>query len=187
MVCIEGIRKSGKTYTIDVIRKNFPQVIVYKDLGIRDIAPKEVSIDDFSIGRDFTYAQCLPKLVGDAHKNIVFDRQYWSSYVYGQAWRNKYNNEFWTNHIHKVEETYGDWLKNIHVVFITLTDSDFQRIEEMNRKKDRWDGIADFEKQYDLYLEVVVKTKLPYGNVHLLSAFSNDAFIIDFFKRFFPN
>jgi len=152
---------------------------------MRLIADTNVDPDDYAIGRDLAYAQALPTLIDDLlfKNNLAFDRGYWSSYVYGQSWRNKYSKDFWKSHIFRVEEVLGDSLKDIHIVFITLTEENFNRIENMGRNKDKWEITNDFRKQYDLYLEVLDITTLPPHNVHLLPAFQSDETINKFFNN----
>lgn len=184
MLIIEGVRKSGKSYTTNLLSK-FPHFLIYKDLGMRLIPGTKVDPDDYAIGRDFAYAQSLPSIADEYlfKNNLVFDRGYWSSYVYGQAWRDKYDKDFWKNHIIKIEETWGETLNEIQVVLITLTEDDFVRIENMNRSKDVWDSTSDFRKQYELYQEILNVTTLSKNNIHFLPAFQSDEFIKDFFNK----
>jgi thymidylate kinase len=185
MIILEGVRQSGKTYAVNVLDKNFAHMLIYKDIGMRLIANSKVDPDDYAIGRDLAYAQSLPQMADDFlfQNNLIFDRGYWSSYVYGQAWRNKYDKDFWKEHISLVEKVWGDALNKVHIVFITLTPEDFTRIENMNRDKDVWDATKDFRNQYALYGEILNMTKVSKANIHLLPAFQKDEFIIDFFKQ----
>jgi hypothetical protein len=184
MIIIEGIRRSGKTYAINVLKKNFPHLILYKDLGIRITLNSGVDPDDYAVGRDLAYAQGIPTFVDwDVFPRIVFDRQYWSSYVYGQAWRKKYDKTFWKAHVVTVEDIWGVVLKNVHVVLLTCDEDALLRIENMDRTKDEWEITRDFRKQYELYQELPSITKIPPENIHRLPAFMKDDYIADFFKQ----
>jgi hypothetical protein len=187
VVILESVRQGGKTYTANVLDKNFPHMLIYKDIGMRLIVNSKVDPDDYAIGRDLAYAQALPQMADEflLESNLVFDRGYWSSYVYGQAWRNKYDKEFWRSHIALVEKIWGEALNKVHIVFLTLTQEDFGRIENMDRKKDAWDSTQDFRKQYSLYGEILNTTIIKKQNIHFLPAFKNDEYIIDFFKKIF--
>lgn len=178
MVIIEGIRRSGKTFVSEVIRKNFINVTVHKDEWMKHIY-KNVDIDDFVIGRDITYAQIIPKIKNNI---FVFDRQYISSYVYGQFYRKKYNKSFWKEHINKVEEIYGDYIRNITIVFITLNEEDFKKVSAINRNKDKLetDNINDYIKQYELYFEAI--NNITKANIINLKYFSDEKTIINIFN-----
>lgn len=65
MIILEGVRRSGKSFTTETITKRIPSVIQYKDLGMRLIDHALVDPDCYSIGRDLAYAQFLPKLRWD--------------------------------------------------------------------------------------------------------------------------
>ena len=181
MIVLEGIRSSGKSFTLDVLKKNLPQLIFYKDLGMR-IFPKEVDPDDYAIALDYTYAQCLPKLVAP-HEHIIIDRLYFSSYVYGQAWRKTYDKKFWTNHIKTVEQMYGNFLKEITFVYLSVSYDDLDRIKKMNRKKDQWDSKHDFIRQDQLYTQLFNRG-ITKAKVLLLPAFQSEDFITQFFKSY---
>lgn len=180
MLIIEGVRRCGKSHTIKVLKKSISQLIFYKDLGMRMITNKAIDPDIYAIGRDLAYAQFLPNLCRYGwYENFVerlfFDRAYWSSYVYGQAWRNNYSKTFWKTHIKLIEDTYGDFLKKIKIIFITLTKDDFQRIEDMDRNEDQWEKThTDYRKQYDLYMELFNISKIK---THTLDGFKDDSYI----------
>ena len=184
MFVIEGVRCSGKTFTVDVIKKNFPNVCVYKDAGLRVASDLQLDLDDYAIGRDLTYAQALPVLMDDhLADTAVFDRMYFSSYVYGIAWR-KGDKQFWKEHIQRIENLYGDFLKKIHFILLDLpTDAELDRIKKMRRQKDKWDKTLDFKRQYRLYLEIV--NKITKAKVTLLPSFQSEDFIVKFFKEVF--
>ena len=67
LVILEGIRRSGKSFTIDVLKKRSPNLVHYKDAGMRIIDHEIVDPDQYAIGRDFAYAQFLPKLRWDSY------------------------------------------------------------------------------------------------------------------------
>jgi hypothetical protein len=158
VIFLEGCRSCGKGYTTNALKKAYGFITIYKDIGIPTI------VDEFLL------------------ENLIFDRGYFSSYVYGLAWRNKYDKAFWATHIRNVEETYGDFLSKLHVVFISMTEENFKTIESSNRSKDVWDDTKDFRKQYDLYLEVLNLSRIPTSNIHCLPGFMKDNEIIDFFR-----
>jgi len=180
LIILEGIRRSGKSHTIKILKKSISQLIFYKDLGMRIIVNKAIDSDVYAIGRDLAYAQFLPNLYRhgsykDFVERLFFDRAYWSSYVYGQAWRNNYSKTFWKNHIKLVEDIYGDFLENIKIVFITLTKDDFQRIESIDRNKDQWEKThTDYKEQYDLYIELFGISK---AKIYTLDGFKDDRYI----------
>jgi hypothetical protein len=182
---LEGVRASGKSFTADIIRNKFPDIQVYKDAGMRLIANKSIDPDDYAIGRDLAYAQSLPILMDDYMADTaVFDRQYFSSYVYGLAWRKKYDKEFWADHIRLVEDTYGPFLKKINVILLDLpNDETLERMKKMNRKKDKWDKTLDFKRQYKLYLKLV--NNITRAKVVFLPSFQTEDFIVQFFKSLF--
>lgn len=173
MVVIEGIRRSGKSHTLEVLGANKPDLYYYKDKGVMYAMKKSIDVDDYVIGRDLTYAQLFYNLPVAAFKNLVFDRQYWTSYVYGQFYRDKYNKEFWVDHIHSVENMYGELLENICIVLITLSDDDFKRIAEMQRQKDHLESadIDGYKRQYELYQELL---DISNAAVVKLPAFQSD-------------
>src|SRR5208337_145377 len=184
MWVIEGVRCSGKTFTADVIKRNFPNVCVYKDIGMRLAAERQLDLDDYAIGRDLTYAQSLPILMDDhLADTAVFDRMYFSSYVYGIAWR-KGNKEFWKEHIQTVENIYGDFLKKIHVIFLDLpNDATLDKMKKMHRQKDKWDKTLDFKRQYRLYLNLI--NNITKAKVTFLPSFQSEDYIVKFFKEVF--
>lgn len=185
MYILESARSGGKSFTADVIRKNFPNVCVYKDVGMRLIGNKNIDPDDYAIGRDLAYAQSLPILM-DEHmtETAVFDRQYFSSYVYGRAWRKKYDKEFWADHIRLVEDTYGPFLEKINIIFLDLPDeATLDRMKKMHRQKDKWDNKLDFKRQYNLYLYLI--NNITKAKVTFLPSFQSEDFIVNFFKSLF--
>lgn len=141
---------------------------------------EEVNIDDIAIGRDLALAQFIAKLPSYVTDRYIFDRQYWSSYVYGQAWRDKYSKAFWEKHIQVVESYLLYTNSKIKIVFLQLTENDFKRVESNNRKKDKWDLTTDFRYQYDLYQEVIRLSKME---IHMMKAFQDDKYIIDFIRN----
>jgi thymidylate kinase len=186
MFIIEGVRCSGKSFTADVVRKNFPDIQVYKDVGMRLIANKGIDPDDYAIGRDLAYAQSLPVLMDENMANTaVFDRQYFSSYVYGRAWRKRYDKEFWADHIRLVEDTYGPFLEKITIVFLDLPGEEtLDKMKKMHRQKDKWDKTLDFKRQYKLYRNLWMNNITRAKVVHLPS-FQTEDFIVKFFKGLF--
>ena len=188
MVTIEGVRRIGKSFAIDVLKKYYPNLIYHKDLGIRMIKGAGVDIDDYVIGRDLTLAQFLPKIETSNLESLIFDRQYWSSYVYGQYYRKKYNKTGWKNHILNVEQVYGiDWIeKNMHIVLLSPEADDYKRLAGMNRKKDDLEdsNIDSYIIQQELYIEIL---SLSRAQVHLLKPFQNEEYIISFMKRLIPD
>lgn len=185
MYILESTRCGGKTFTADVIRKNFPDIQVYKDVGMRLIANKGVDPDDYAIGRDLAYAQSLPVLMDEyMSETAVFDRQYFSSYVYGRAWRKKYDKEFWADHIRLVEDTYGPFLDKITIVFLDLADeTTLDKMKKMHRQKDKWDKTLDFKRQYKLYLNII--NNITKAKVIFLPSFQTEDFIVKFFRGLF--
>lgn len=182
MIILEGIRRSGKTYTTDFVKDNFPFYIVYKDEGMSIIKNTPIDIDDYVIGRDLAYAQFVKTLPEKAINRLFLDRQYFTSYVYGQFYRNKYDKQFWADHIQRVESQYGDDFikKFMSVLFIEMTEDDLKHAAKTARYKDELesDFIDDYKRQYELYQEVLEITKLP---VHRMRAFQNNAYLTDFF------
>lgn len=184
MVILEGTRRSGKSYTTKFIEDNFAFYNVYKDQGIRILQDTAslVDVDDYVIGRDLAYAQLMKIMPDKMIKRIFFDRQYLSSYVYGQFYRDKYNKQFWTDHIHRVEEVYGEnFLKNsMMIIFIELESWHFEKIAKLNRKKDVFecDNIDSYKRQYELYQEVLDITQAP---VFKMKAFQDLAYLTKFF------
>lgn len=184
MLIIEGgCRKAGKSFTISVLRRAYPNFIFYKDNGMKFIADTEVDPDDYVIGRDLAYAQILPIIYDEfLINNLIFDRQYWSSYVYGQAWRSRYSKNFWVSHIRRVEDTYGeDFIKrHLKIIFITLSDADFDRIQKTTRNKDQWEDISDYKRQYELYQELLSITSIK--NIYFLPAFQTEETIVNILR-----
>lgn len=182
MVIIEGIRRSGKSHTFEVLEEHKPELYYHKDKGVIHAMKRGISVDDYVIGRDMTYAQLFYKLPTAAFKNIVFDRQYWTSYVYGQFYRDKYNKDFWMDHIHAVENEYAEMLDNVCVVLITLKDTDFKYIAEMSRQKDHLEStnIDEYKRQYELYQEL-----LDISNVAVVKmpAFQPETEILGLFEK----
>lgn len=183
MIILEGIRRSGKSFTTDLLKNKIPNLVHYKDIGMRLINHNVVDSDYYAIGRDFAYAQFLPKLRWDTYftKRLLFDRAYWSTYVYGQCWRDNLSKTFLKDHIHKVEEVYGDFLEQIKILFITLSEDDLKRIESMGRGKDQWDKTRDdYRQQYDLYMELFDISKV---RTFTLDAFQDEKHILDVFNK----
>jgi thymidylate kinase len=150
---------------------------------MRFIAQGPIDPDCYAIGRDLAYAQFLPKLYWDTDfiNRLLFDRAYWSTYVYGLCWRNNYGRTFLKSHVEKVEETYGMFLKEIKIVFITLTENDFNRIKGMDREKDIWESTrVDYHKQYETYQELF---KISKAKIFELEAFNSDDYIIKTFNK----
>jgi len=164
------------------LKRRIPNLIHYKDLGMRIIASTSIDPDYYAIGRDLAYAQFLPKLQWDEEftKRLLFDRAYWSTYVYGQCWRDNLSKIFFDAHIEIVEETYGMFLKNIKILFITLTEDDMKRIESMDRNKDQWDTHTDYRKQYKLYLELF---NISNTKIFTLDAFKDEDYIVNTFNK----
>jgi hypothetical protein len=177
MIIIEGPRKVGKSFTLETIQKYEPTTRVFKDLGIR-ILKDRIDLDDYAISRDTTYAQFLPQFMY-LWDDIVFDRGYWSSYVYGQCWRNKYDKNFWIEHIKRVEDLYGTFLSKIKVLSFDLTEDDFKRIENTIRNKDGWENVSDYRLQYDLYKEVADISQVK---KYFIKPFQSEEYIMKEFK-----
>lgn len=188
MIILEGIRRSGKTYTTIFVRDNFPFYIVYKDEGIRLIKDTPVDIDDYVVGRDLAYAQFVKTLPEKAINRLFLDRQYFTSYVYGQFYRNKYDKQFWANHIRRVEAQYGDEFieKFMSVVFIEMDEQDLKRAANTARYKDALESntLDDYKRQYELYQEIFEITKVP---IYRMKAFQNAAYLTDFFTALWKN
>lgn len=184
MIIIEGVRRSGKSFTVEVIQKNYPDWVYYKDYGMRIIKDTEIDPDDYAIGRDMAYAQFFPKIPFIVFDRMFVDRQYWSSYVYGQFYRKRYSKEFWTEHIERVENTMfqeGVW-EHIHILLIKPDGDDFKRIAEMGRQKD-WledENIESYKQQWKLYEELL---SFSSANVRFLRPFQDEEYIIDTVKR----
>jgi hypothetical protein len=178
MLILEGIRRSGKSFTLDVFEKYFSQPRCFKDFGIRAIKDLNICTDAYAIGRDLAYAQFLPTLPSSVVDNIIFDRQYISSCVYGLYYRNKYNKDFWIEHMKRIENLYSSAGLNITTVFLKLKDSDFHKIASMNRKKDDLedDNELSYREQYDLYEELLNFSSFP---VFELEAFLSEENLID--------
>jgi thymidylate kinase len=183
MYIIEGVRRSGKTHTLEIIDKFFIGYHFYKDLGMRLIKDSPIDTDDFSIGRDYALAQFILKIDSSSFENLlIIDRQYFSSYVYGQFYRHKYDKQFWKDHILKVEKIYGDFINNIKVIFIELTEEDFKFMAEMGRQKD-WledSDINSYKAQYELYLEALEISK---ARIFKMKAFQGEGYINYFFNK----
>ena len=182
MIILEGIRRSGKSYTIEVLKRHFLNLIYYKDLGMRLISGV-VDPDSYAIGRDLAYAQFLPNLQWneDFIKRLLFDRSYWSTYVYGLSWRDNFSRTFFKEHIKRVEKIYGDFLKDIKILFITLTEDDMKKIELMDRKKDRWENThSDYRIQYKLYNKLF---DISNAKIFTLDAFKNEDYIVKTFNN----
>lgn len=185
MIILEGIRRSGKTYTTEFVSQSFPFYIVYKDEGMRIIRDKPIDIDDYVIGRDLAYAQFAKTLPDKAVDRLFLDRQYFTSYVYGQFYRKKYDKEFWADHIRLVESHYGDYfIENfMSLVFIDMNEDDLKSVAKMSRKKDHLESSAfdDYKRQYELYQEALEITKVP---VHRMKAFQSNDYLVKFFTQF---
>jgi thymidylate kinase len=188
MIIIEGIRRSGKSFIINALQKHYPDLIYHKDLGIRMIKDTPIDVDDYVIGRDLAFAQFLPKIETSNIDCLILDRQYWSAYVYGQFYRNKYDKAFWRDHIEKVEQTYGiNWTrKNLNVVLLSPEPEDYKRLASMGREKDHLEDsdINSYLQQQSLYLEILEFTR---AQVHLLKPFQTEEYIIDFMRPLIPS
>ena len=144
------------------------------------ISDANVDPDDFTIGRNFAYAQMMPELLSEyTLEHLVLDRQYWSSYVYGQAWRDKYDKQFWTEHIQDIEEQWGEYLEDIKFILITPDEEDFKRAEELVRESDNWDYRVDYRNQHELYEEVF---EISRANKFRMRPFQTKEYIIKVFK-----
>lgn len=181
MIILEGIRRSGKTFTMDVLKENFKNMQVYKDVSMRIINHQSINADAVAMGRDFAYAQFIPQILSKSlSDHIIFDRGYWSSYVYAQCWRDEFTKEQMTEHVQKVEEQYGNFMDNIKIVFIKVDAVDIERIEAMDRGKDRWEKThSDYREQYSLYTELPMISK---ANVYEMKAFQDEEYIVNKFK-----
>jgi len=188
LVILEGIRRSGKSHTIDIIKKNNLNLLFYKDHGVMYAMNNNIDVDDYVISRDLTYAQLFTETKPDFLNKIIFDRQYLSSYVYGQYYRNKYDKSFWRDHIKKVEELYykADLLDHIKIVFIKLNDNELTNIAKMNRAKDQLEdnNLDGYKRQYDLYQEALLITK---ADVHYIEGFKDREYIIKRFTEIFES
>ena len=184
MIIIEGIRRSGKTFTINTIQKHYTDWINYKDKGMRMIKDTEIDVDDYAIGRDMAYAQLFPTIPYIIFNRMLVDRQYWSSYVYGQFYRGKYDKEFWTDHITRVEnllfqENIQD---HLHILLIRPEEDDFKRMSEMGRRKD-WledEDIESYKRQWELYEELL---EISAANVRFLKPFQDEEYIMETVKK----
>jgi thymidylate kinase len=179
MIIIEGIRRSGKTYTLETVQRNFKDVIHYKDKGMRMIKDTEIDPDDYAIGRDMAYAQLFPTIPFIIFNRMIVDRQYWSSYVYGQFYRGRYDKEFWMEHIHRVENLlFQEGIdRHIHILLIKPDEDDFKRMAEMGRQKD-WledDNIESYKQQWRLYEELL---EISSANVRFLKPFQDEEYIV---------
>ncbi len=184
MVILEGIRRCGKSYTTSFVETNFPFYVVYKDEGINIIKGSPVDIDDYVVGRDLAYAQLISEMPTKAIKRLFFDRQYLSSYVYGQFYRNKYDKSFWVNHIKQVEEIYGKEFisQYLSIVFIELEDTDFEKIANIQRNKDSLEtnDIDAYKRQYELYQEALEITTVP---TYRMKAFQDVSYLTNYFTN----
>jgi thymidylate kinase len=181
MIILEGIRRSGKSFTLEVLEKAYGGVFTFfKDEGMRLIRGSTIDIDDYAIGRDCAYAQLCSKT--SFFERIVFDRQYISSYVYGQFYRNRYDKDFWVDHIKKVENIYGE--NKPKIIFLDLKKEDFERISEMNRSKDDLESsdISGYLKQYELYKDALSISK---SSIFVMDSFKSKEYIEEFFRGVF--
>lgn len=182
MIVIEGIRRSGKTHTVDIIKSNNKNLIFYKDLGVMYAMKNGIDVDDYVIGRDLSYAQLFSNTQPDIFNNIFFDRQYLSSYVYGQYYRDKYDKVFWRDHIRRVEELYAKAgiLNKIEILFIQLSDTDIDNIHKIKRNKDHLEdeNTDGYKRQYELYQEALSITS---AKLNFIKGFKEEEYIT---KRF---
>lgn len=179
MIILESCRRAGKTYTCEKVEQYFSHIQIYKDFGIRIIKNinANIDIDDYAIGRDLAYAQFLPSLPNDLVSNLLIDRQYLSTCVYGICYRDKYDKKFWFEHIKRVEELYKNMGMKISILFIELEQKDFHKIASMGRKKD-WledDDEQGYHIQYELYEDFLAHTSFP---IVRMKAFQDDEYII---------
>ncbi len=180
IIILEGIRRSGKSYTIEILKRNFKNLTYYKDSSMGFVDHNKVCPDSIAIGRDLAYAQFLKVINKSESDYLLFDRGYWSTYVYGQCWRNKFTKVDMEKHVKKVEEIYGDFLNNIKVVFLEVDAVDIELIESMNREKDQWDkSHNDYREQYSLYSELPLISKVK---VFEMKAFQSSSYIVNKFK-----
>lgn len=190
MIVIEGIRRSGKTHTIETVKENmanrYLSPIFYKDIGVPFAMNNGLSVDDYVIGRDLAYAQFLSLVKPAEFQLLVFDRQYLTTYVYGQFYRSNYSKEFYRQHIEHVESFYKEagLINKMYTIFIELKEKDFERIAEMDRKKDILEDsdIEGYKKQYELYQEAI---DLTGTNVVRLPAFQNKNRILEIFSSIY--
>jgi hypothetical protein len=183
MIIIEGPRRCGKSFTKDVLLKKFGNLILFKDLGMRIIKDTPIDPDDFAIGRDLAYAQFVPQFSwAPTFDRLVMDRGYWSSYVYGQCWRNRYNKNFWSEHLKRVEDFYGSYLEKVKILVFHLNEDDFKRMESMDREKDVWEHTNDYRQQYELYSECAEKSQ---AKIFLIDAFQSEDYIARTFSEMF--
>lgn len=144
---------------MDVIKKNFKNITCYKDLGMRIIDHDIVDADSCAMGRDLAYAQFLKILADKDSKfveNLLFDRGYWSSYVYAQCWRDKHSKRDMARHVNLVEQTFSGLLNDIKIIYLNVDDEDLKRIESMDRDKDIWEKTrTDYRYQLELYEELL--------------------------------
>ena len=179
MVILESTRRSGKSYTCEKVEQYFSNIRIYKDFGLRILNKinTKIDIDDYCIGRDLAYAQFIPTLPFEVENNLLLDRQYISTCVYGLYYRSKYNKQFWVKHLQRVEELYKNIGTKVIILFIELTNKDFQRISSMGRKKD-WleeDGEQGYRNQYELYEFFLKETSF---HIIRMKAFQDDEYII---------
>lgn len=182
IIIIEGIRRSGKTFTIDVIRKYIPEYTLYKDEGIRIATERKWDIDNYATTRDLTYAIFLSKMPNLINSKLIFDRQYLSSYVYGQFYRSTYDKEYWTNHIKMIEEIYDEKLQDITILFMSLTESDFKHMASLTRNKDHLETseIDSYKRQYELYLEAL---EISNAKIVPIKAFQTEEYLVKVLKN----
>jgi thymidylate kinase len=190
LIIIEGIRRSGKTHTIETIKESMTDrylpPIFYKDKGVPFAMNNGLSVDDYVIGRDLAYAQFLSFVKPAEFQLLVFDRQYLTTYVYGQFYRSNYSKDFYKQHIEHVESFYKEagLIKKMYTMFIKLKEKDFERIAEMDRKKDVLEDsdIEGYKKQYELYQEAMDITRT---NVVELPAFQDENKILEVFSSIY--
>jgi hypothetical protein len=182
IIIIEGCRRSGKSYTLEAIQEAYPHYIHYKDKGMRHIKDTDIDPDDYAIGRDMAYAQFFPNLPYIVLNKLILDRQYWSSYVYGQFYRKKYSKEFWRQHVIEVESrlfSEDDKVRrHVNILLIKPNENDFERMARMERNKD-WledSDINSYKKQWKLYEELI---DISTAEIMLLKAFQGKEYIVE--------
>ena len=131
------------------------------------------------------YAQLFPKIPYKIFDRMVIDRQYWSSYVYGQFYRKKYSKEFWIEHITRVENLLliqDIQRQHLHILLIRPDEDDFKRMADMGREKDCFEdnSIESYKQQWKLYEEIL---SFSSANVRFLKPFQNKEHILEIVNK----